>query len=201
MQVPRDKTFMLEEKEKKKGRIRLLTRGEQQRNLHMMPQAGNTPPAKMAPKAPKRMNFRSGRAICLALLASKALSAFSSSSLSSFSSLSSSLLVDFTRASSLIAVRSTVDDRFCDSTSLLYRPLGFCISSSWVPISLTLPPATNAIRSALRIVERRWAMTIVVLSWLDMSESSASWTTCSESVSLAKIKRGRAEGNCQREIY
>uniref|UniRef100_A0A0D9VD61 Uncharacterized protein n=1 Tax=Leersia perrieri TaxID=77586 RepID=A0A0D9VD61_9ORYZ len=64
------------------------------------------------------------------------------------------------------------------------------MSSSWGPSSLTSPDCMTAIMSALRIVDRRCAMTIVVRP-ID-ARSRASCTTRSDSVSNALVASSRS---------
>ena len=59
-----------------------------------------------------------------------------------------------------------------NSYSFLYLPL-FWISWSWVPVSMILPFSMTTIRSARRMVERRWAMTIEVLFWVRLARKES----------------------------
>ena len=56
-----------------------------------------------------------------------------------------------------------------------------------MPVSETHPLLTTAIMSALRIVDRRCAITSVVRSCMDMISSSAACTSCSLSLSSADV--------------
>mmetsp|Transcript_16711 Transcript_16711/g.38415 ORF Transcript_16711/g.38415 Transcript_16711/m.38415 type:complete len:129 (-) Transcript_16711:57-443(-) len=67
------------------------------------------------------------------------------------------------------------------------------MSSSCFPVSTTSPFSTTAIMSALRIVERRCAITIVVRPPFSSSSSSASCTICSDSLSRADVASSRSK--------
>mmetsp|Transcript_142973 Transcript_142973/g.356280 ORF Transcript_142973/g.356280 Transcript_142973/m.356280 type:complete len:132 (-) Transcript_142973:1825-2220(-) len=61
------------------------------------------------------------------------------------------------------------------------------MSSSCLPCSKILPSCTTQIASALRIVDRRWAMTRVVRRFSRRRLSKASWTMRSLAVSKALV--------------
>mmetsp|Transcript_23658 Transcript_23658/g.64174 ORF Transcript_23658/g.64174 Transcript_23658/m.64174 type:complete len:239 (-) Transcript_23658:1884-2600(-) len=77
------------------------------------------------------------------------------------------------------------------ATRPAYRPSRWRMSWSCVPSSSTRPSPTNAILSALRIVDRRWAITSVVRFCLASSSSRAACTTRSDSVSRADVASSR----------
>mmetsp|Transcript_3898 Transcript_3898/g.5895 ORF Transcript_3898/g.5895 Transcript_3898/m.5895 type:complete len:101 (-) Transcript_3898:516-818(-) len=64
-------------------------------------------------------------------------------------------------------------------------------SSSWAPVSTTIPSFTTQIISALRIVDNLCAITIVVLEPLPRRRSRASCTTYSLSLSSAEVASSR----------
>mmetsp|Transcript_23725 Transcript_23725/g.55289 ORF Transcript_23725/g.55289 Transcript_23725/m.55289 type:complete len:226 (-) Transcript_23725:1751-2428(-) len=160
-------------------------------SANMTPQAGKTPPAITDPIAPMNMNPTSGAAISHAREALNAF--FSASSISAWKSgASSSSSSDFLLLVFFFASASASMCLVCaESTSLLYLPLGFAMSSECDPYSSTFPFATNAIRSTLRMVDSLWAMTMVVCSFDSMSWSSAACTTDSDSVSRADVASSR----------
>ncbi|PKA50821.1 hypothetical protein AXF42_Ash007476 [Apostasia shenzhenica] len=63
------------------------------------------------------------------------------------------------------------------------------MSSSWVPDSTTWPAWTTAMESAVRMVERRWAMTRVVRP--TATASRACWTMRSDWESRALVASSR----------
>ena len=75
----------------------------------------------------------------------------------------------------------------CISTSARYTPPSFRISSSWGPSSTTSPPETTAILSASRIVERRCAITMVVMRLVRSIALIASCTVRSDAESSADV--------------
>ncbi len=77
----------------------------------------------------------------------------------------------------------------------------FCIffgkvfTSSWVPFSTTFPLSTTAIISALRIVDKRWATTIVViLKNLDEVAVESKWSSAFCDTNRAKYYVGNKIG-------
>mmetsp|Transcript_10375 Transcript_10375/g.17828 ORF Transcript_10375/g.17828 Transcript_10375/m.17828 type:complete len:111 (-) Transcript_10375:826-1158(-) len=77
-----------------------------------------------------------------------------------------------------------------------YLPLRL-MSSLCVPCSTTLPSSNTTILSAFRIVDSRWAITIVVLLLLASRSSSAACTMRSLSLSSADVasSSSRMEGS------
>ena len=76
------------------------------------------------------------------------------------------------------------------STKLEYIPL-FAINSSWVPLSTISPWFNTKILFALRIVDKRWAITKDVLPTINFSKASCTNFSDSESkadVASSKIK-------------
>lgn len=74
-------------------------------------------------------------------------------------------------------------------TSDVYRPFPFWISMLCEPISVICPFCITPMTLAFFIVERRWAMTMVVRPRTALSR--ASWTTCSDSESSALVASSR----------
>mmetsp|Transcript_17584 Transcript_17584/g.53171 ORF Transcript_17584/g.53171 Transcript_17584/m.53171 type:complete len:98 (+) Transcript_17584:2402-2695(+) len=65
-------------------------------------------------------------------------------------------------------------------------------SSSNVPSSTMRPWSMTAILSACLMVDKRWAMAIVVRESRSMISSSAAWTTRSPAVSRADVASSRS---------
>mmetsp|Transcript_7633 Transcript_7633/g.20683 ORF Transcript_7633/g.20683 Transcript_7633/m.20683 type:complete len:99 (-) Transcript_7633:39-335(-) len=66
------------------------------------------------------------------------------------------------------------------------------MSSSWLPFSTMVPLLTTAMMSALRMVDRRWAMITVVRFCVASTLSKASCTTSSDSLSSALVASSRS---------
>mmetsp|Transcript_30634 Transcript_30634/g.49118 ORF Transcript_30634/g.49118 Transcript_30634/m.49118 type:complete len:122 (+) Transcript_30634:286-651(+) len=83
------------------------------------------------------------------------------------------------------------DAMSCLFTSFAYAPSRFN-SCSCVPFSMGSPSFTTMIISASRIVDRRCAMTITVISPLAIIESIAACTTASDPASSADVASSRS---------